>query len=88
MKFDYKDVKATSSEAYPHRKKIYRPDIKVTIKHTKSIDVYALVDSGADYCVFPSELGEYIGFDVKSGKRDVIIGIGNKTIPVFSITSH
>jgi hypothetical protein len=35
----------------------------------------ALIDSGADFCIFDAEIGEYLGLDIKSGKREEFGGI-------------
>lgn len=37
-----------------------------------------LVDSGADFCIFSSEAGEALGFDVKKGKMREVFGVGGK----------
>lgn len=35
----------------------------------KQIDYFALIDSGADFCIFDGEIGEYLGLDIKAGKK-------------------
>ncbi len=53
-----------------------RPIIPVTIK-TKSneVDFFALVDSGSDTCLFPGELGEFLGIDVEAGTLEQVGGV-------------
>lgn len=47
---------------------IYRPIIPIEITHTKSILYEVLVDSGADVCIFHSEIAEAIGIEnIESG---------------------
>jgi len=71
MKFDYQDWPAEASEAFPHRKKTSRPTIRLTARfQNESAEMLALIDSGADYCLFPSSLGEELGLDIKSGPKE------------------
>lgn len=76
MKFPYRDLPAEPCPAFPDQKKISIPAIRVTLRcQSKLCDVYALVDSGAEKCIFPSEIGRALGLDVKSGKKGPIRGI-------------
>ena len=43
----------------------------------------SIVDSGADFCVFPAKFGELIGIDVKEGLEIPTFGIGGKEILYF-----
>lgn len=55
------------------------PSIPITLAGPKdSVDVVALVDSGADTSAIPSGIAEILGLDL-SGKRENIIGIGGKS---------
>lgn len=84
MKFDYRKMPTDPTEAFPNRRNISRPHIRIRVKYNKKhIDVHALVDSGADYCIFPTELGRMLDIDIDAGKMDQIIGIGNKPYPVY-----
>lgn len=57
--FPYKQVD-------PHR---YRPLIPIELRHGKqSIRYEVLVDSGADICMLPGDLGRAIGLDIASGE--------------------
>ena len=38
----------------------------------------SVVDSGADYCVFPASFGERVGINVKRGKPTPMSGFGGK----------
>ena len=67
MKFKYKKFGAA----------ILRPVIPVTIGYEgHSVTYEALVDSGADICIFDTELGEVLGIDVESGVRQEVSGVG------------
>lgn len=42
-----------------------------------------LVDSGADLCLFPAKIGELIGIDIESGKKEQIGGIAENPIVAY-----
>ena len=80
MKFGYKKVPAPPSEAFPKRAYSYYPLIPIGIEYKGNTTGYeALVDSGADWNVFPAVLGEVIGIDVPTGKKQEFGGIGGKS---------
>jgi hypothetical protein len=77
MKFGFKELPANPSEAFPTRKNVFRPVIPVTIEYGgKKVAYEALLDSGADWNLFPSIMGEIIGIDIAKGKREPFGGIG------------
>ena len=64
FKFSYKNYG-------PH---IYRPVIPIELEYNKNLIRYeVLVDSGADGCIFDSQIGEVLGIDVESGESREII---------------
>jgi len=71
MHFKYKQV------ARPDGTLVKIPSIPITLIGETSIDVIALVDSGADISVIPKEMGELLGLDL-SGRKDFAYGIGGK----------
>ena len=71
MHFKYKQV------ARPDGTLVKIPSIPITLIGETSIDVIALVDSGADISVIPKEMGELLGLDL-SGREDFAYGIGGK----------
>lgn len=48
--------------------------IKISVGEIE-IKYAALIDSGADFCIFDAEIGEYLGLDIKSGKKEEFGGI-------------
>lgn len=42
-----------------------------------------VVDSGADFCVFPAKMGKAIGLDIYEGESIITNGIGGKEILYF-----
>lgn len=84
FKFDYRKFPSNPSEAFPRRHSANRPVIPITlINGGNSIKYLALIDSGADLCVFHAEIGEQIGIDIESGKKQGFNGIAGETMPAF-----
>ncbi len=55
---------------------ILRPIIPIKAFHNGVTAKYAaLIDSGADFCIFDAEIGEYLGIDVKSGLKETFGGV-------------
>ncbi len=56
-----------------------RPVIPIILKNKgNEIGYEVLVDSGADMCLFDSEIGEAIGIDIKKGQMREVFGVGGK----------
>lgn len=84
MQFDYAREPGSPSGAFPNKTEVLRPSIDITVKYgEESIDTSALIDSGADFCMFPYEVGEVLLIHVESGKDESIRGVGNISYPVF-----
>ena len=84
MKFSYRPASIAKSEAFPQGLKLHRPIIRVTLKHgDQSLDLYAVVDSGADHCIFPFDAAKALGLDPKIGKKGVMYGINRQPTDVF-----
>ncbi len=47
------------------------------IADKEKLDYAALIDSGADFCIFAVELAEYLGIDVRSGRKEFFGGVQN-----------
>jgi hypothetical protein len=47
-----------------------RPVIKIHLVYEgQSVLCPAIIDSGADVCIFPADIGEQLGIDVRSGEK-------------------
>ncbi len=67
-------------------KTIHVPVLKTTLfyKNDKWLfDFDSIVDSGADFCVFPAKMGTAIGLDVYGGESATTNGIGGKETLYF-----
>lgn len=66
---------------YIQKGRQYFPVIDLTLKGPKaSIKIKALVDSGASYSVFRSEVADYLGMDIEKGKPIYLEGIGGRIL--------
>ncbi len=55
---------------------LFKPIIPIIISHReRAIRYGALLDSGADFCMFDGLVGEYLGIDVRSGARERFGGV-------------
>jgi len=55
---------------------VLRPIISIKLLNGKNVVRYAaLIDSGADFCIFDAEIGEILNIDIKSGEKTEFGGI-------------
>ena len=71
-------------KVFPDRPSVLLPRIKIVLRYqSKKCKIFALVDSGADYCLFPKDVADLLGINVKEGPRLLITGIGGGQIPFY-----
>ncbi len=66
-----------SSPAFPNGEKRDYPLVPVALSYqgtATAFEFYALIDSGADHCAFPSVFGQKVGLPVESGKKAQTVG--------------
>jgi hypothetical protein len=64
---------------YKHMGNRYRPIIPIQLEHeTRLIRYEVLVDSGADMCILPGDIGRAIGIDIESGEYFELGGVAGK----------
>jgi hypothetical protein len=74
MKFPYKRF---ARGAFPPT---IRPIITIKVSHNgQAIRQEALVDSGADICLFDAEIGELLGIPITSGREARLVGATSET---------
>lgn len=84
IKFKYRKVAVAPSQAFPKRKYVPRPIIPLSIIiGGKRLRYEALIDSGADYTIFPAALGLLAGLNIKEGKKESIMGVSGSTMTVY-----
>lgn len=72
MRFRYTEIRNHQDPVRPFQ----RPYLIVRLTHgTKHKDVISLVDSGADLCLFHSDIGKLIGIDIESGSELAFQGV-------------
>lgn len=65
------------------------PVIPVGLRYQgKSVGVLALVDSGADLCLFHSSIGRALGIDVESGEKILLKTLSPDGVPTYLHTVH
>ncbi len=67
-------------------KTLYAPLVKTFLfQKNKRADFSfdSVVDSGADFCVFPVQFGKMIGLDIESGQQLPTFGVGGKDTIFF-----
>ena len=71
-------------KVFPQNKLTFRPVITVALQYQNTKQKFsALVDSGADACLFPRDVAEVMNIDIKSGARAFFTGIGGGQIPFY-----
>ncbi|MAG44738.1 hypothetical protein CL633_02510 [bacterium] len=74
MKFNYRQVAPG----------ILRPIIPVNIKYKKlSVPYAVLVDSGADFCIFHSDVADILGIPFQKGEQQQLVGVTGNPVPMF-----
>jgi hypothetical protein len=80
MDFPYADLPANPSEAFPLRKSLKRPTLKNKLeKNGRKIVVWALVDSGADCCIFPASMEKALAIDLPNQRSSPFSGTAAAT---------
>lgn len=68
-----------NNNPFPNQKSALRPVIQIDFESPKGNFAYlVLIDSGADYCIFHSIVGEQLGLDIKKGKELIFYGTSGK----------
>ena len=79
MKFRYRKFRL-----YPDLKFCLRPVIRIEVIHKNNkLETFALIDSGADFCLFQGSIGKYIGLDVASGEKKSLLGIKQEPVLIY-----
>ena len=80
MKFRYTEIRNHQDPTRP----FHRPYVIVRLTHeTKHKDVIALVDSGADLCLFHSDIGKLIGIAIESGSELAFQGVSGSKASAY-----
>ena len=56
---------------------VYRPSLVVELQTPQTLlRILSIVDSGADYCLFPSSVGTFLGLEINKGHLRQFTGVG------------
>lgn len=75
MKFGYRRIDL--ADPFSKKRYILRPIIPVSLKYNaSSIRFEALIDSGADFSIFPIEIAHKLNIPINRGKKVYFSGVG------------
>lgn len=81
MRFPYQERPRKPSEAFPNATNRLVSIIPITLSfNDQSFTLDALVDSGADSCLFPGMLGVGLGIEVHKCPKQSITGLGGRVV--------
>lgn len=85
MKFPYKKLRVISPPDFLRGLSyLLRPIIPVVLHYKgKSIGYEALIDSGADFCLFHADLAEYLGIPLQESNKQSFGGITGQKAAVY-----
>lgn len=82
VKFKYRKINL--KDPFSSRNYVLRPIIPISLRHkTKSIHYEALIDTGADFNIFPIELAQMLGIKINKQRVIYFSGIGEESIRGF-----
>ena len=82
MKFKYRRINL--KDPFSKKRYILRPIIPVSLQFKdKSIYYEALIDTGADFCIFPVELAKTLGINLNPNKIIYFSGISGQPLKGF-----
>jgi len=65
---------------------MYSPRVRTSLSYKgkrQDVSFHSIIDSGADYCVFPAQFGKSIGLDITKGDHLPSYGVGGKDTLYF-----
>lgn len=84
--FAYTKDHLDPSEPFPAGQDVYRPLLKLHLSAPSTgnrITLTAVVDSGADHCIFPLAVATALGFNPLTLKKNMTGGVGNAANTTF-----
>lgn len=80
MRFPYTEVEVSIQPAFPTDTAVLRPHLTVYLQNGDvRLGTIALVDSGADHCLFPSSLAAELDIEVPNIRRSAFAGTSGTT---------
>jgi hypothetical protein len=79
----YSRVDIPATAAFPNGRSAPRPVLTVgLVNGTSRITCYAIIDSGADHCVFPRSFMQPLGLDPLTAPVELSSGVGSANVPI------
>jgi hypothetical protein len=78
----YTEYKTSPTAAFPTGRSARRPVVSLTVVNGKNrLSCNALVDSGADHCLFPRSFMQPLGLDPLKAPVEMTSGVGSTNVP-------
>jgi len=78
----YVEISVPATPAFPTGRLVRRPVLSLTLRNARHrLSCYAIVDSGADHCVFPRSFMQPLGLDALAAPVDMTSGLGSSNVP-------
>jgi hypothetical protein len=80
----YSFFRLPATAAFPQGHVAPRPILQITLVNgSKSFDCTAIMDSGADHCVFPRSFMAFLGLDPLLARVALTSGLGSTSVPTY-----
>ncbi len=84
MKVPYLVKPASLDFSQVFTSQVLKPQITIVLKYQeKKQKLFALIDSGADACLFPKGIADILGIKIKDGQKIDFSGIGGTRTPFY-----
>lgn len=78
MKFSYRKIDL--ADPFSSKQFVYRPIMKISLGYKElSLRFEALIDSGADFSIFPIEIAYRLNIPIKKAKKIYFSGVGGES---------
>ncbi len=82
----YTRVTVPPNPAFPAGRIASRPVLRLALtSENKRLSCYAIVDSGADHCVFPRSFLQPLGFNALTAPIEMTTGVGSTNVPTHFV---
>ena len=82
----YSTTQILASPAFPNGRVALRPILRLTLVSGQNrISCYAIVDSGADHCVFPRTFMQPLGLNPLTAPTEMTSGVGSVNVPTHFV---
>jgi hypothetical protein len=86
-RIEYSTFDLPPTPDFPTGRQVHRPIVRLDLVNGPNrLPCYAIVDSGADHCIFPLSFGIALGFDPLTTIPVTAAGIGNSAVATFNWT--